>query len=788
MGKNYFKIAIRGLWRNKLYTAINLAGLSIAIACALIAYINWDYARSYNQFHRNYDSIYRVISLRPSTQVSTRQGIVPLPLTQALRRDFPSLERVVQMEWANSTVRKGEHVFEEGILYTDPGFFQMFTFPLETGRADLGNKSQVVISRDCARKYFGGANPLGQVLTSTFGNGYSCQLVVSAVARNCPANSSIRFDLLTSAELLLDAGINKSNDWSMWTSAIFLQTGDSRVIPVITAKLQQYLAPQRAANTRTPLSGYDIEPLREVASRANSNRNDALQESTPSSHVIGIGVMGGLMLLMACFNFVNTALAFAGRRLREIGIRKVMGSRRFDLITQFLSENILLCLLALGAGLLLTRILLPYFNDLYPFVNLTLDLTGNLRLLGVLLLLLLFTACGAGLYPAWIITATQPVSVLSGQTKSGRLSFMMRTLLTAQFALAILAIIGCAVFSDNAEFNRNFDYGYRHTELVTIPVTNGAAFRILQNQLSNDPDVEQTAGAQRPIFYSGARRTIRGEGADRETMIYEVGFNYLETMGVRLMEGRLFQEKTASDQQDAVVISRLLAQELGWKKAAGKILTLDDKSCQVVGVVEDIFVQGSWRPLAPLLFRLAGPGQLTTLQARVRPGTENRVLDKLRSAWLRLFPDQTFGGFSENPLLNNAILLSENIQTNFNAIGFACITIACIGLFALVSIHIAGRAREFSIRKILGASVSHLAGLVNRDFLLMLAIAMIIGDVAGYFSYRLLMGAIFTYHTAIGGTALMLANLLVFALAAATISQRVWQSVTANPVKALRHE
>jgi ABC-type antimicrobial peptide transport system permease subunit len=792
MFKNYLKMSLRSLRRNKTYTTINIVGLSIAIACAIIAFINYDYARNYDAFHKNGRSIYHVFSIRNLNRQNVRYGIVPMPLGPSLRQDVPGIVRTVRMEWIGSVIRYRDRVLNENILYVDDGFFEMFTFPLKSGTANLRNPSQVLISEEYANKYFGQENPVGKTLSCIYTDGNRRELTVSGVVRKFPTNSCIRFDLLASANLLLDVGINKANDWLFWTGALFIQVSDTRALPAIQRQLAAYLQPASAANPRMSLSGFGSEPLAAVARNVRDFRNaqtdDMLYPATHNTHVLGMAAMGLLMLLLACFNFINIAIAFSDQRAREIGMRKVLGSGRIQLVWQFIIENILLCLVALCGGLVLAKLFLPAFNELYPFIHLSLHLAGNWNLILFLVAVLLATGVGAALYPALIISAPQPVCVLRGHFKSRNVGLAMRVLLTGQFALSIIMVIGSIAFAKNAEFNRRFDLGFQKTNIISILLANGTAFTALKNELGKNPDIESISGSREHIYFDTFIRNIRSKGQEREVRVYAVGFNFFETMGLRLQEGRFFNEQNAADLQDTVIVSAILAEEMSWTTALGQTLSLEDKNYRVIGIVNDIYRTGPWFRPVPVLFRLAKPEDFTWLQARVRPDSQGRTLVELRNVWSRLFQDQPFNSFYQSPMLNEAIQLSQNIKTNFDIISFIAIVLSASGFFALVSLHIASRTKELGMRKVLGAKTGQLMTLTLRRFIAPLFIAFLLGDIGGYFIIRVLMNSIFVYHTDITLFALIFADLIVGTLALAAVCTRVWKAANANPVDSLRYE
>lgn len=527
MFKNYLKVAFRNLWKNKLYAIINILGLSLAIACSIVAYLNYDLQTSFDVFHKNADKIYRVLGVRTIIQNNFRFGVVPLPLSERLKQDLPSIEKVTSLDWASAIVRHQDHIFNEGIMFTDDNFFRMFTFPLKIGTADMTNKNSIVISEEYATKYFGDEQPIGKTLTITFTNGVVHELIVTGVVKKYPENSSITFNMAASSELLIDAGLNKPEDWTDWINALFIEVKNPNVIPTINDQLKKYLPIQTAANQKVPLSGFMIEPLKDVALNGRDTRNNSLNRPYPPSQIYGVAVIAALVLLMACFNFINTSLAFSSKRLKEIGVRKVIGGMRRQLLIQFLGENILLCIISMILALGLAQIFVPAFNDFFQYIHLVLNYKDNWKLILFLFSLLIITGVGAGLYPAYVISSYNPIGILKGSQKMGNISIFMRVLLTLQFSLTMISIITSIIFAQNAEYNKNFDMGFEKELVVVVPIMNEQTFTIYKNEIRNNSNIVNISGSGNHIIYSGSRRAVKHLNTEREAGIFWVGFNYM---------------------------------------------------------------------------------------------------------------------------------------------------------------------------------------------------------------------------------------------------------------------
>jgi len=794
MLRSYLKSAVRNLARHKWYTAVNIIGLSIGIACIIVAYVVITYAANFDGFHANAASIYRVLHLREYREAPHPFGMIPFPVGPRLRQDCPHVKGVTRLEYARATVRYRDKVFYESALFVDADFHSMFTFPLVAGTVDSLNINAIVISQDFARKYFGNDNPIGSVMTFTFPGEKKRELIVSGVAAKYPANSSINFDVVGNTRLLVEVGIDREEDWTSYSHALFIQVRNQSDIPAIEQILNQYLALQTASDPQSDSRGYVTMPLRRVATHQYTDGggmevyNDYLNERTPSSFVYGISICGVLILLTACFNYVNTATASAARRFKEIGVRKVMGGSRHQLIMQLLGEHILVCIIALLLGLCLAEALVPALNSLYAFVDLSIHHTQDYGFILFLLGVVVVTGLGAGLYPAFVISSCNPVSIFRGKERVHKIGAVTSILLTMQFALCMMGIIGSIVFSQNARYCHNLDLGYQTNTILNVTVPNESVFTVYQNEVRNHPGIVATAGSQACIWRGRSLSVYQSGAARCEAQYYSVGHNYIEIMDLQLREGRSFDERTLSDADEAVIISKSFAEAMHWTSASEKTVTADDKTYRIIGVVDDFMDGGIERPIMPAIFHMCRPEHYRWMQIRVDPETLGNTYQYLQATWARIFPDIPFNASWQDFVKAEEIQISESIYKTMVTAAVMTIAMAIMGLYAVVTSNAARRTKEIGIRKVLGASVAQIIRLVNKELAVLLVAAAVVADIAGYFAMKTLMESIWTYHTDINALALLGSNLIIVLTAAVTIGWQVWKTATANPVDSLKYE
>ncbi|MFC2133379.1 ABC transporter permease [Bacteroidota bacterium] len=790
MLKNYFKISLRNLYRNKIYAFINILGLGLALTNAIIGYLNYDYADHFDSFHVNSENIFRVVGVRADDKGTTLLGAIPIPLSPAIKGNVAGIEKFVSVEWNSAAIKYKDNIFNERILYTDEGFFQTFSFPFKAGKIDLNTTSQIVISEEYAQKYFGSENPLGKVFTIIYPNGYMKELEVTGITEKCPGNSSIKFDFVASSELLFEASINEPDKWRFINYGLFLKLDNPVGAESIQSQLKQYLPPDITESENPAYTDFILQPLKDVAQSGQKMRSNYLYKPYPTNNIIVMLLSGMLILLVACFNYINTSLAFASKKFREIGVRKTLGSTRLSLVTQTMSENIIFCVISLiFAVILAVTIGVPGYNDLSGGeTQLEFSPLKNIRLLIFLFGLLIGTGILSGLYPALIISKFNPVGILRGKQKTSKTGFLTRILLSVQFTISLIAVIATILFAQNAEYTKNFDLGYEKNNVVSIPVRDGQSYNLFKNNIEDNPRIENISGSRHHILTGGRKTTVKSGATENDSYIFDIGFNYIETIKLRLKDGRSFDERTLTDIDQSIIVNEEFSKQMGWDNSIGKLLTIDEHSYKVIGTLQNFWTGGTFIPAIPAVFKITPPENFSKMQVLVNPDEIQTVYSTLKETWDKLFPYRPFEGYYYDRALAAGINLNIAIKKWAFAVAFIAIVIAAMGLFAMVSLQIANRTKEIGIRKVLGASIPNIMRLLNKEIVLILFISIILGNLAGYYLIKILLDSIYTYHVAVGLSALLTADIILVATAVVTIGSNIWKAANANPVESLRTE
>ncbi len=792
MLKNYFFITIRNLLKNKLFVIINIFGLSIALACVIVAYLNWKFNADFDAQYKNADKIYRINFIRITDGKSIKNGDCPMPLGSIVKTNFSQVEKVARVYPVGGNFKIGDDLFRTSVACIDPEFFSMFNFRMVSGNiADISNKSGIFISTELAKKHFANLDdPTGQLITYINGD-KRLEFIVGGVFEKPPLNSSFQSEAFVNFDNVLDIQNWKEDDWSLFNST-FIQVNDSKDIPGIDQRLQQYVEIQNKAKEDYKVSQYYLDPFKGMAIRAQTERtlNHWFNYSLPVSEFYGTTIMAILLLLLACFNFTNTSIAIANRRVKEIGIRKVLGSGKRQLIIQFLAENILLAFIALILGILLASFLVPLYSSLWTFLDIHLIFSENAGLIIFLLLLLVITGILAGSYPAFYVSSFNAASVLKGTHKFRGTNYFTRVLLTLQYAISIISVVTGIIYAENAEYQKNYDMGFDQKSTIYAWVDDGNSYQIYKVELINFGKINSIAGSSNNLTASWYSDPVKYESTEMDANIMGIGDGYLKTIGATILEGRDFIMDSQTDVKNSVIVNENLVRKFGWDNALGKrIIQRDSVQLYVVGVVKDIYVDGGlWNPLQPLMLRYIPEKDYHFLTVSTDPSNIKEVYDFMEARWKEVFPDvlPTVTYMDNNKAQSS--LINKNIKAVFIFLGLTSLILSSIGLFSLVSLNLIKRTKEIGVRKVLGASISRIIRNLSTEFFIIILIASLLGSVSGYFLSFTMMDTIWAYHLPVGLGPFMLSILILFIVSAVTVGWRIFHAASINPAYSLRNE
>lgn len=815
MLKNFFTIAFRNCRRNKATSLIHIAGLGLGIATFLLIVLFVQHERSYDRYNKKARQIVRVIFHGKMNGGDIREASVMPPVAAAMKQDFPEVEAATRM------VNQGVHritygdktLREDAMAFVDSNFFRVFTLPLIEGdpHTALLHPNSAVITKALAKKFFGNEDPIGKVLEF---RDDSLQMTVTGLIDKVPENSHFHFELFASMAGYADS---RSPSWmtSGYYTYLVLPSGydPKRLEAKLPSLVEKYMGPQLKASLGVTLSqfrsggnslGFELQRLTDI--HLHSSLTGELQPPGDIRYIYIFSAVGIFMLLLACINFINLSTAGAGKRAREVGIRKVLGSVRHQLISQFLIESLLLTLVGTAIAIGLVYLSLPLFNEITG-QELSLNWSGTAWLIPTILCIVLATGVLAGLYPAFFLSAFNPVTVLKGLfTPGGKSAGLRSTLVTFQFVISICLIIGTAIVYQQLFFIQHKKLGYDRDQVLVVQESfwlgnNQDYFR---RELTQDPRIASvSASAFLPAGQTNNSVFIFYPDGSKDNLVYSsqyrVDEQYIPTLGMQVIAGRNFSRNFPSD-STAALINETAAIKMGWitpgrpydpAKFLGRFITQRDNSgagtsYHVIGMVRDFNFRSLHDLIAPLVMTY-NPGMEGNLIIKARTRDLAGLVSTIENEWTALRPGMPFSYAYLDESFNNTYKFEQHIGLILGIFSGLTIFVACLGLFGLATFTAERRTREIGIRKVLGASSASIIGLLSAAFVRLVVIAFLVAaPIAWLVMHRWLED--FPYRITIGWWVFALAALLAILITLLTVGLRALKSAIANPADSLRTE
>ncbi len=791
MLKNYFKIAVRSLLKNKSYVIINILGMGTAIACCIVAYLNYDFNAKFDQYNANFDEIYHVVTVRDYNDAEQPYGIVPLQFTEMVSTQVSGVDNVLRLIPSYASLQINEEIVESNILFSDQSLTDLFSFEIVKGSGGGPTGTSLLISESASEKYFGAEDPIGKTVEHIV-NDQPVAYEVSGVYRDLPENSSLEF---VEAIAHIDNYKYIEEDlydrpWNYWTTT-FLQISDPQQVSNVEAQLAAIVPVQNEAREDFKALRFELMPLKGMADRAQNSNIWAmwLRGGVPAAAIMGPAVMAIMLMLLACFNYTNTSIAMAGRRLKEIGLRKVMGGMQKQVMTQFIIENMVLCLGSLLVGLVIAELIIPYYNAMWDFVSLDIDYFQNTELLLFLIALLILVGLIAGSYPSYYISRFEATPILRGTIKFGGNTMVSKVLLVLQLSISLIAIISAFAFLNNAKYQKEIDLGFNKEQVLYTYIDNGKEYDQLANALAGYDEIELISGTQHHLLSSATTTTFTRGDKDYQVESYRVGFDYFDMMDIELIDGEGFKRDSRTDIEESVIVNEMFLDQFNLEDPIGTRLTVNDTvNLYVVGVAKNAYTNALWGPIEPVMFMMADKQDYSRILLKTTPENLLVAHEILGKEYSSLFPYRIYNGRFMNEDLAEDSMINKNIVTIFIFLGLVALILSVTGLYAMISLNLQRKTKEIGVRKVLGASVPGLVSKLNKPFVIITLIAVSVGCVGAYFLVDSLLGMIWEYYAPPQAAAMILGSLILVLVALVTVTGKVFRAATVNPVLSLRSE
>ena len=798
MLKNYIKVALRAMRKQTVYSVINVAGLSIGIACCCFIFLYVQDEFSYDQYHANADRIVRIAEDLKTSSETLYQATSSPPMGAAFVNDFPEVLDKVRFTSTSGLFQYQDRRFQEdNLFFADSSVFEVFSFELLQGnpKTALVAPWSLVLTEAAARKYFDDESPLGQTLTDEDNNTFT----ITGIMAEVPRNSHFTFDGLISFSTWETFYPDTDNAW-FWNgfyTYLLLEEGTDKT--VLEAKVPDFIERHMGEQSRQIGMGYEMLPLIPLTDiHLTSHRTWELATNGNRLYLYIFSAVAVFILLIACINFMNLATARSAERAKEVGLRKVVGAKRVQLTGQFLSESFLMTVLAMLLALGLCWVLMPFFNTLTEKslgLGSLLNRTNGTWLIGVVLVV----GVVAGGYPALVLSGFRPVRVLKGQFRSTDQGALLRKgLVVFQFAVSMILIVGTAVVMQQLSYLQAQNLGFTQEQMLVLNYNyddevQRHAEAIKQTFLTHPGVVRAatsmtTPGTEPTNLFT---RVEIDEGDEREANLnyYPVDFDFIDTYDLEVLAGRGFSRDFPTDTLESIVINEAMLAHFGWatpEEALEKKFIRGRSTMKVIGVVRDFNYRSLREHVQPLgLF--IGPGWTRYLSLRLRTDALQSTMAAIEHQWEALVPQRPFDAFFLDDHFNRQYRAEERFAALFRYFAGLGILIACLGLFGLASFTAQQRTKEIGVRKVLGATVGQILVLLSKDFARLVLIAFVVATPVAYFAMDWWLAS-FAYRADMEAWLFMIAGLLAFVIAGLTVSYQALKAAYANPVEALRYE
>ncbi len=799
MFKNYFKTAWKNLLRNKVYSFINITGLSIGLACCMLILLYNRDEVSFDRFHKNAENIYRVTNTSYDADGKVEgfnavTGMMPGP---AFKRSIPEVKDFVRVQEQEFPVKIGSEVFDQRAVYVDDNFFEVFSFPLKAGikKTVLKDMYSVVLNEEVAKKFFGASEAaMGKVIELPTGNdGAFENFTVTGIVPKSPQNSSIKIQMLLPVKLNWREG-RADNQWINFYMNTFVVLHPGADIKRVADKFQQVYNKEAAEQIKEikekygmkSTFQYSLQPLLDIHLNTQFSAMNGLEDGSNPVYTKILGGIALFMLMIACINFVNLTVARSLKRSKEIGVRKVIGGDRRQLIAQFLGESFVLSFFAFALAVLLVNFTLPLFNELSSKA-LSFSYLLDAKLIAGYIALFVFTSLLAGFYPALVLSGFNPVQTLYNRMPLSGKNYLSRSLVVLQFALTTFLIIATIVVYSQFNYLTKFDLGYNDKGLVTVATDQMKAGKVavFRQELMKHPSITSVAVKNRGFWGTGAKV----DGNDIQFTIQVVDSAYFPTLQIPVVQGRNFSAAFPTDSTQSVLVNESFMKKAGWKDLTNRQVDFfyDSLKYNVIGVVKDYHYASLMEEIKPELFIMHPKYGYGQLLIKIKPDHTSATLqhiEKVFKAQMPFIPYQYDFKDAQNTKQYAAeekwkqIIFSASILTIF---------ISCIGLFGLATLAAEKRTKEIGIRKVLGASVTNITTTLSNSFVKLVLIAAILAFPAAWYVMNKWLQN-YPYRVEMGIWVFAFAGILVLMIALCTVGFQAIKAAVANPVKSLRTE
>jgi len=790
MLKNYFKLGFRNLAKNRLSSSINILGLALAVGCCLVVFEFFDWAMHMDNFHHKISNLFVVERTTEKDGSQQLWGNSPSPMGPMLKSDFPQIKNVTRVNYSGVTIKQGDNVFGGNVTFVDNSFYKMFDFPVKWGNQQhFTDPDGIVLTAYLSEKLFGKENPVGKNVNIRFNNNGTDiveNFTVKGVFDKEPVESSWHFSALIPWGKMAALGMDKPGDWGQSSDITFIEADNAATLLPVADHTKKYVQLYNAANLNDKIAGFHFQPLSGMNFHAG-NVNNQRFNSTKIAGYIMLLVIAIATLLLVYFNYMNIAIASASTRLKEIGVRKVMGSSRKQIIFQFIFENLILCTVGVTVGLVLAKfVFIPWFTQIAN-VEFGGTMFSNYRTWVALVALIIVSALSGAAYPSFYISAFKPVNIIKGNSKMGSNNRFRKALLGFQFFLTFLSISTAIAFIRETNHVKSSSWGYTPTDNVVVTLDKTVNFDAFKNELKNNNDVKSVTGSEQPLGNYTKQLVVKTDGKELTVQSISALPGFVAQMGIAITRGRDMSEQFGTDEASSVLVNQAFVKQMHWATGIGKNIEYDNHKYQIIGEVNDFHFENFLAPVGPLLLMGCKPADINYAYVKTSHGLFSPAHKAVEKVWKAVNPNLPFEYYYQDTVFDGYFRGYIQVGEVLRNAALIMVFISICGIFGLALLILGKKMKEISVRKVLGAGIGNIIFLINKEFLFAIGFALLFGLPISWW----LTGSMFKLlspESHVSPLPLILSFMAILTMTAVSVSWHIFKAHTSNPTEHLKEQ
>ncbi|WP_426668895.1 ABC transporter permease [Mucilaginibacter sp. McL0603] len=790
MIKNYLKLGLRNLAKNRLSSAINILGLGLAVGCCMVVFQFFDWSMHMDNFHHKLNSLFVIERVSQKDGNQQLWGNSPAPLGSMLKADFPQIKNTARVSYTGVIIKQGDNVFRESVTFVDDAFYSMFNFPIKWGnKLRFTDQDGIVLTNELSEKLFGKENPVGKNVNVRFNkNGQETivNFTVKGVFDKRPMETSWYFSALVPYSKMASLGMDKTGDWVQSTDITFVEADNEASLTAINGQSKKYLQLYNAANKDDKITAFHFQPLRTMNFHAYNVNNQRFNYTHIAGYIMLV-VIAIATLLLVYFNYMNIAIASASTRLKEIGVRKVMGSSRKQIIYQFILENIILCTIAIIVGLFLAKyIFLPWFSQIAN-IDLAKNLFNNYRTWVALVVLIIVSALSGAAYPSFYISAFKPINIIKGNSKLGSNNRFRKALLGFQFFLTFLAISTTLAFINETKQIKVRPWGYDPANNVVVTLDKSANFEAFKDELKHNSIVKSVSGSVQSLGNYSKQMVIKTEGKEETVQGINALPGFATQLGISITKGRDLNPDFETDKTTTVLVNQAFLKQMHWTTGIGKNIEYENHQYQIVGEVDNFHFENFESPVTPLVLMGCKPEDVNFVYIKTASGLFKNAHSEVEKVWKKAYSNLPFEYYYQDNVFDQYIKGFDQVSDVMGAASLIMIVISISGIFGLALLILGRKMKEISVRKVLGASIGNIIYLINKEFIFAIGFAILFGLPVSWWLVRTMFNQI-TPESAVSLYPLIISFIALIVMTAVSVSWHIFKAHTSNPTKYLKDE